>query len=155
MSILDMNYGYQPQQADPLGLTPQINGGYTPTAGFQMPGSVMGWNGPSILQEGLGPSTLGSEPSLMDNIFGSTGKPGWLGTAVGAAQGIGQIYMGMKQYGLAKETLANNKEQFAKNYAAQKQTTNTALEDRQRARVASNPGAYESVGAYMANNGVR
>jgi hypothetical protein len=80
---------------------------------------------------------------------------GWGGLALGGAQALGSLYMGMKQYGLAKETLANNKAQFERNFAAQRQTTNAALEDRQRARVASNPGAYQSVGDYMNQNEVR
>jgi hypothetical protein len=80
---------------------------------------------------------------------------GWGSLALGAAQGLGGLYMGMQQYNLAKETLANNKAQFERNYAAQKTTTNANLEDRQRARVASNAGAYQSVGDYMAQNGVK
>lgn len=79
---------------------------------------------------------------------------GWGGLALGAAQGIGNLFMGMQQYNLAKESLANSKAQFEKNYAAQAQTTNTALEDRQRARVASNAGAYESVDSYMSKHKV-
>ena len=80
---------------------------------------------------------------------------GWGGLALGAAQGIGNLYLGMQQYNLAKDALANSKSQFERNFAAQKSTTNAQLEDRQRARVASNAGAYQSVGDYMAQNGVR
>ena len=80
---------------------------------------------------------------------------GWGGMALGAAQGLGNAYMAMKQYGLAKDSLAENKRQFQLNYDAQKSTTNSALEDRQRARVASNAGAYQSVGDYMDKNGIR
>ena len=80
---------------------------------------------------------------------------GWGGLALGGAQALGSLYMGMQQYNLAKDTLANNKAQFERNFAAQKTTTNASLEDRQRARVASNPGAYQSVGDYMNQNGVR
>lgn len=92
-------------------------------------------------------------------VLGSTDKngiqqQGWGGLALGAAQGMGSLYMGMKQYQLAKDTLANNKAQFERNFAAQQKTTNTALEDRQRARVASNAGAYQSVGDYMNANRV-
>lgn len=79
---------------------------------------------------------------------------GWGGLALGTVSGLMNAYMGMQQYGLAKKTLAHNKDQFAKNYAAQKQTTNAAFEDRQRARVASNAGAYESVGDYMKKNAI-
>lgn len=80
---------------------------------------------------------------------------GWGGLALGGLQGVANLWMGMQQYNLAKETLAQNKEQFNRNYEAQRTTTNTALEDRQRARVASNPGAYQSVSSYMDQNRVR
>lgn len=79
--------------------------------------------------------------------YGGYGQAG-----LGLLQGVGSMYMGMKQYGLAKDQLAFGKEQFNKNYAAQRTTTNTALEDRQAARVAANPGAYQSVGDYMNKN---
>lgn len=80
---------------------------------------------------------------------------GWGGLALGVAQGLGSLYLGMQQYNLAKDTLANNKAQFERQYQANKQLTNSNLEDRQRARVASNAGAYQSVGEYMAQNGVK
>ena len=83
---------------------------------------------------------------------GATGPNGWGGLALNAASGLKQGFLGMKQYGLAKQTLAENKRQFQLNYDAQKQSTNTRLEDRQRARVASNSGAYQSVGDYMGAN---
>ena len=106
-------------------------------------------------------TTPGWLQSMRDwGVLGSTDKnglqqQGWGGLALGAAQGIGSLYLGLKQYELAKDTLANNKAQFERNFAAQKATTNASLEDRQRARVASNAGAYQSVGDYMAQNGVR
>jgi len=80
---------------------------------------------------------------------------GWGGLAVGAASGLLNSYMGMKQYGMAKDNLAESKRQYDSNYAAQKTTTNASLEDRQRARVASNEGAYQSVGDYMNKNGIK
>lgn len=84
-----------------------------------------------------------------------TGSNGWGGMALGIMQGLGSAFMGMKQYGLAKEQLQFAKDSFEKNYAAQRSITNANLEDRQRARVASNPGAYQSVGDYMAQNGIK
>lgn len=81
--------------------------------------------------------------------------PGVAGTALGAASGLLGGYIGLKQYGLARDSLEQNQEQFDLNYDASKRTTNARLEDRQRARVASNPGAYESVGNYMNKHGVR
>ena len=93
-------------------------------------------------------------------IIGSTDNngiktDGWGGLALGGAQALGGAYLGMKQYGIARDTLENNKRQFELNYAANRANTNTQLEDRQRARVASNPNAYQSVGDYMNQNGIR
>ena len=79
---------------------------------------------------------------------------GWGGLALGAAQGLGNAFMGMQQYNLAKDTFNENKRQFNLNFEAQRKTTNAALEDRQRARVASNSSAYQSVGDYMNKYGV-
>ena len=87
-----------------------------------------------------------------DAIIGKNGQQGWGNLALGALQGIGGAYMGMKQYGLAKDALAQSQNQFNINYNAQRQTTNTQLEDRQRARVAATGGTAESVDSYMARN---
>jgi len=59
----------------------------------------------------------------------------------------------MKHYGLAVDQLKESKRQYNQNYAAQRTLTNSQLEDRQHARVASNAGAYESVGSYMNRDG--
>lgn len=93
------------------------------------------------------------------NWFDKTGvngvkEQGMLLPALGTAQGLFNAWMGMKQYGLAKEQLAEGKRQFGLNYDAQRTTTNAQLQDRQAARVASNPGAYQSVSEYMAKNGI-
>ena len=114
------------------------------------------------------PALLPQSPSLLETLKGwipggfldstdtNTGikTQGWGAPALGIASGLGNAYMGMQQLNLAKETLANNKRQFDMNYGAQRTTTNAALEDRQKARVASNAGAYQSVGDYMNKNRV-
>ena len=92
---------------------------------------------------------------FLSGMIGTREAPGWGGMALGGASAIMNGIMAMKQYGLAKDTLAANKEQFNKNYAAQATTTNTALEDRQRARIASNPGAYQSLASYMQQNSIK
>ena len=74
------------------------------------------------------------------------------GLALGALSGLGNLFMGMQNYGLAKDQLKFQKDAYNKNYAAQAKTTNASLEDRQAARVASNPTAYASVSDYMAKN---
>ena len=89
-------------------------------------------------------------------IFGNMlGPNGWGGLALGGLQALMGGWMGMKQYGIAKDTLKEGKRQFNKNYTAQASTINTQLEDRQRARVASNAGAYESVTPYMDKNRIK
>lgn len=88
------------------------------------------------------------------NPMDGTKTQGWGGLALGVGQGLMNGFLGMQQYGLAKDSFEESKRQFGMNWEAQKRTTNAALEDRQRARVASNAGAYQSVGEYMKQNGV-
>lgn len=131
-----------------------------------------GWGQQSINTSGLGydfkSQPYGGAPtasasaggnSLMDTLMGKKNADGsqTMGMAMPALsllQGLGSAYLGMKQYGLAKDTLAFNKEQFNKNYNAQSKMTNSRLADRQAARVAANSGAYQSVGAYMKEYGI-
>lgn len=113
---------------------------------------------PTIAGGGVAPG--GQPRSIMDsflqtrNVDGTT-SGGYGTAALGALQGLGSLYLGMQQYNLAKDALANSKDQFNRNFAVQKNLTNSQLEDRQRARVASNAGAYQSVGEYMNQNGVK
>ena len=149
------------------------------TGGFGLPVSNVGVSAPSnalynpnlmnysvnpaLLEPGYGsPTTMMGQFSnwMKDSGFlGSksadgTQTQGWGGLAFGAAQGLGSLYMGMKQYGLGQRQLAFQQDSFNKNFEVQKQLTNSQLEDRQRSRVASNSGAYQSVGDYMKQNGV-
>lgn len=107
---------------------------------------------------GTQPSTF--EPSFWQKMAGYTDpkgnqQVGWGGLAMGAIQGLGGAYMGMKQFGLAKDALKEQQRQYDQNYQAQRTLINSQLEDRQRARVASNESAYQSVGDYMKKHGVR
>ena len=99
----------------------------------------------------------GASTSFLDKMMGYEGKngyvPGWGGMALSAASGIGQSLMSMKQYGLMEDQLKESKRQFDINYGMQRKSFNNQLEDRQRARVASNPGAYESVVDHMKKYG--
>jgi hypothetical protein len=87
----------------------------------------------------------GGGGGLFGNFLGSTAtdgskSAGWGGMALGAVQGLGNMYMGMKQFGLAKDQLKSSKEQFAMNYGAQRTMTNNSINDRNVARVASREG---------------
>lgn len=102
-----------------------------------------------MVKQGILNTPENMQGGFLSGMVGTKDAPGWGGMALGAAQGLGNAFMGMKQYGLAKKTLKENKRQFQENFNAQKKTTNASLEDRQRARVAANSGGYESVGDYM------
>ncbi len=120
----------------------------------------------SFNQEGMvNPVNLGNSAFNMDGTDNTAmtmpGDPNtpWYGNdALGAAsaglKGLGSLaslWMSMKNYGLQKDQLKENKRQYNQNYAAQRQSTNTQLADRQNARVASG-GNYQSVGEYMTQN---
>jgi len=169
------NYGLQFQQqpqglnlsGNPMGLSASASDLFPAMSQYGLAqgapvGEFGGYTGlPEIAQtQAAGIGTGGPDFWSMKGVLGGKNADGsvdmgWGGMALGAAQGLGNAYMAMKQYGLAKQSLAENKRQFQLNYDAQKTTTNSALEDRQRARVASNAGAYQSVGDYMDKNGIR
>lgn len=171
-----LNYGGQPTQsgygsspyssigdqslnfADPMQFVknlgvPQVGGTYGNAMGGADPGAMGGFN----YTAGSAPSAGGGFGQWMKDsgMMGSTENgiktDGWGGLALGAAQGLMSGFMGMKQYGLAKKTLAHNQDVFNKNYAAQRQTTNTRLEDRQKTVVAMNSN-NTPVAEYMNKN---
>lgn len=128
-------------KVDPWGATPKNN--------LDLVSQIMGFGKAEPV---MAAAAQGSSPWTWDRFFGTKSTPGWGGMALGALQGLGSAYMGMKQYGLMEDSLKQNQAQFEKNYAAQRQMVNSQLEDRQRARLASNSGAYESLGSYMDRN---
>lgn len=146
---------------------------YQPNTQFALPSWEGDQNGMPV-SNNLMPTIAGMNPQVpgvggggppvndFSNLWGAMGSTnekgvrsdGWGGLAIGGAQALSGAFMGMKQYQLAQEALSENKRQFGMNYENQRKTVNTELEDRQRARVASNSGAYQSVGDYMQKNGV-
>ncbi len=108
----------------------------------------------SRLSKGSTPGGWGDYFSR-DSMFGTTNNKtgistnGWVGGAVEGVQAIGDMYSSMKQFGLAEDQFDESKRQYNQNYQAQVKNYNTDLEDRQRARVASNPTGYQSVAEYM------
>lgn len=111
---------------------------------------------------GQDPSMWGQFSNWMDNsgvlgkrLSDGTQVQGWGAPALGAISGLMNGWFGMQQLKVAKDTLQANKDQFRLNFDATKNTTNAALADRQAARVASNPGAYQSVGSYMNQYGIK
>lgn len=102
----------------------------------------------------------GGQRGIMDSFLqqrntDGTTSGGYGQAALGVLQGVGGLYLGMQQYNLAKDSLAFQKDSFNRQFDVNKNLTNSRLEDRQRARVAANSGAYQSVGDYMNQNGVK
>lgn len=148
-------------QGEGLGTNPALTNPMVtsmPAASGDWMASLKNIGTPSFMQNGFTPSAGGGNTNFLGleiPFFSTPTQQGWGGTALGAAQSLFSGYMGMKQYGMAKKELAESKRQFELNYGAQKNLTNSQLEDRQRARVASNSGAYQSVGDYMNQNGIK
>lgn len=165
------NGGYNPNQYA-LNPTPNNFGqGIDPTKAYQSLGAfaspeniMAGGNG--ITPVGWGAQSPGmwggvkdffKNNSPLDSFNSKTGQgqAGYGSLALNGANALFGAYMGMKNYGLAKKTFNENKRQFDMNWDAQRTTVNGQLEDRQRARVASNADAYESVASYMDKNKVK
>lgn len=79
---------------------------------------------------------------------------GWGGLAFGAAQGIANWMGARDTYALQKKSVDASIANANENMRINKSRLNDDLESRQIARVASNPGAYQSVGDYMKVNRV-
>ena len=104
----------------------------------------------------LNPSSAGvaatpvSGPSWWDRIVGGKNADGTAfnglgGLALGTLQGFGNLYGSMKNYGLAKEDFEFKKAFAEKNLANQTQLVNNQIRDRNNARNAANPGAYQPI----------
>lgn len=105
---------------------------------------------------GSGFGNLFSRQSLFGGTDPSTGisTGGWAPVALGAGQAIFGALQGNKALNMAEKQFQEGQRQFDLNFDAQRKTINTQLEDRQRARVASNSGAYESTDDYLRKNRV-
>lgn len=114
--------------------------------------------GPTISNASAGGmfGDLFSRNSLFGGTDPTTGAVtgGWVSPLASIGSAVFGGIQGGKQLKLAQDQFKEGKRQFDMNFAAQRKTTNTQLEDRQRARVASNAGAYESVDSYLKKNRV-
>ncbi len=159
---------------NPVGLDQSNVYGMTPMTGD----TSEGWEGmQSVMNPGFdassymkaNPDIFGAQggggiwDSIKNSGFFNSKNPttgamdqGWGGQAMGIANGLMSGYLGMKQYGIAKKTLSENKRQFELNYAAQKNMTNSRLEGRQKARIAASPdGGHMSAADYVQKYGVK
>ena len=124
--------------------------GNTPAAGATGAINTSQFMSPQMLANYAAPTGIADKLRDFNSQYGSTITGG-----LQAASGLWGAYNGMQQTKLAKQQMANSLNQWNKSYANQVSSYNTRLEDRQRARVGSNPNAYESVDSYMQKNRIK
>jgi hypothetical protein len=73
---------------------------------------------------------------------------------IGAGSALLKGYLGMKQYGLAKEQLAFAKSSYNENLKNTKKTINSRIEGKARSRYSSNPDFYQNPDDYLATHKV-
>ena len=83
-----------------------------------------------------------------------TRTPGALMPMLNTFTGLASAYIGMKQYGLAKDSFRQNRKEFGLNYDAQRQATNAQMEGSAKARHSANPDFYDTPSEYMDKNGI-
>ncbi len=149
----DLNFGYQaPDQAQLL------TGGYNPTqssvlnAPLSTAGNPVADNGMfSAFSNWLNGDT---GRSLFGGTDPSTGFQS-MGLVAPTIQGLGSLFQawnGMQTLGLAKDQLNFQKNAFNTNLNNQRQTYNTALEDRIRGRTSDYAGKEQDVQGYLDKN---
>lgn len=162
-----MNYPFLGYNTPGLQLgQPQGLGGNLTTATYQGPDlsfngnfNAMGSN-PTYTSVG---TALGMDmPSYSQGSNWFSNASNWasqnadlLKSGIGLVTGGLGAWNGFQQNKLMKESMAQQAGQFREQMDLSKQNINRNLEDRQRARVASNPTAYESVDSYMKKYGVK
>lgn len=119
-------------------------------------------SGPAAATQTAGAMSIFDSIFNKESMFGGASPSGaqtggWVMPAVNILGGIFSMNQGKKAEAFAKDQLKEQRRQFDMNYGAQKQSINTELEDRQRARVASagGSGAYESVDSYLDKNRIK
>lgn len=107
----------------------------------QVPQNLMG----SISPGGQFGPTGGQQGGWLSNIGGLEG----LGSIMKGIGSLGQVYAAIKGIGIAKDQLNLSKEAYNTNLTNQRQTYNTSLEDRIRARYNTEGRSAGDVDSYL------
>lgn len=98
-------------------------------------------------------SALGSLGSLFGGKDAKGNQStGLLSGGLGLLQGVGNLYMGMQSYGLAKDQLAAQQQAYKTNLANSVASYNTSLEDKIRGRSSNYDGKEADVQSYLASH---
>ena len=129
----------------------------TPGLGYENPSASLGFGSSGFTpQTGMLGSQLGGQNQ---GLFGFGDAAGMSGLqmgqlGLGALSGLANGYFGFQNMKLAQNQAKQAQQNWDKQWNANVKSTNTSLADRQKARVASNPNAYESVDSYMKKYGI-
>jgi hypothetical protein len=138
-----------PYAVDGMGFNPsgQTNSMYQPSPALDTYQGLGSWGSGGSGGNPLTSAASTASPSVMDLAFGYTGNDqmkhaGMAQPVMNLAGGLMQGYLGMKTLSLGRDNLNNQKEEFAKNWGAQKTLTNARLQDQQANRAAANPLSF-------------
>lgn len=159
---LPTSTSFMPSYTNDFTLTPDLS-----SQGFASLGdiaSTMGWG--EAARAGLGRVTtaVGDGLGQLGTTIGNSrpvqsflNMPGTdqLNAIAGGITALNGVWNGYNQNKMAKKQFNFQKDVWNQQWGASKQQYNTGLEDRQRARVASNPNAYQSVSSYMDKYGLK
>lgn len=154
---LSGNPSYMLGQTPGLG-APNISNAYTgPDLNFGGNYSGLGLNPNFQSVAGATGLDLSGLPTASGNGFGNwlANNSSLVNAGVGLFTGGFGAFNGMKQNSLLEKNMNMQASQFREQMDLSKQTMNRNMEDRQRARVASNPVAYEPVSEYMKKYGAK
>lgn len=102
------------------------------------------------------PTTIPGQPletGMFGNLFGGKGGYGSnLQLGLGALQTVGGLWQAYSANKLAKESIGLQKRAYEENSANQKQSYNTALEDRIRSRYATEGKSDSQADSYIEKN---
>lgn len=90
----------------------------------------------------------------MFSMEGMFGDNGWFAPTLKGVQGLSDLYLGMKSFGLAKDQFRQSTDLLRTNLSNQANLTNAQLHDRQVSRYMMNPEQYQNPAAYMQQWGV-
>jgi hypothetical protein len=115
--------------------------------------------GPSASQGYGTMSAWGQQPTAptpKDSFWGEGGfNIGSMGQIVQGIGALGSAYLGIKNYGLAKDQLKFSKEAFNANLNNSIRAYNNSLEDRIRGRSSDHAGKEGEVQAYLASHSMK
>lgn len=121
------------------------------TNGLDMSAVNRGMTNPLGMNTNTGTGTGGNWSEF---LLGNNQQVGALPVGLGLLNTGLNLYTGIKGLQMAEDQFNFQKDAFNKNYANQTKLINSQLRDRQRARYAANPHAYQSPDEYMAENKV-